>query len=136
MSLSFNPMWGVWAMVLLLSGLTVGIFAVPTLLIPYYAIVYVYTTVLYIWVAVSAFLDQRTGWGIILLIPLLHIFTGAYYMGTQSHRSALKGHFFMSLLFAILAPLLASSFLDQAEASLNAAAAPPAAVRPMWASEG
>ena len=113
-ALSLDPMMGVWLAVLALGALTAGVFVSPEVIFFLYIALYTYNTVLWIWVAVSAFIDQSPGWGVVLLIPGLHIFTGSYYLSTRGARPALRGHFFTGLIFAIVTALLATSFLEDA----------------------
>jgi hypothetical protein len=82
---------------------------------------FTYNTVVWLWVAIAAFMDQSPGWGVVLLIPGLHFLTGPYYLSTRAARPALRGHSFAALIFSILTVLLATSFLEDATEKVDRA---------------
>lgn len=111
LSLSFDPMMGVWAMVLVYAALAVGCFAMPSLVLVMYLVLGVHGTVVSVWYIVAAFIDGDPMWGIIMLIPIVNIL-GLYYILVKSQRFVLKYHFVMVIGFTILMVLLATSVLD------------------------
>ncbi len=110
-SFAFDPMMGVWAMVLIYSALAVGCFMMPPLLLLMYLILSIHGTVVWIWYIIIAFMDGDATWGIIMLIPGVNIL-GLYYILVKNQRVALRYHFVMVIGFYILIILLATSVID------------------------
>lgn len=109
MSLSFDPMMGVWAMALVYAGLAFGVFANPDLLMVLGGIVGLAGLVIYIWLVITAFLDGKPVWGILMLIPLVNILT-LYYIFFVTDRTVIKAHYVMVICANILVMLLGTSF--------------------------
>ena len=105
MSVSLDPMMGVWAMVLVYGGLAIGCFALPPLLLLMYVILGLHGAIVSILYIVFAFLDGDALWGIILLIPGVHIM-GRYYISLKSERTGLRRYSGMIVRsFTLLIPL-------------------------------
>jgi len=111
--MSFDPMMGVWIMAALYTGLAIGSFAVPGLAFALIGVLLLHGGITGIWLWVVMILDGDIVWFFLSLIPLLGFFLLLYYIVAKLERPALRAHYVLSLIFAIVTGALAGAILPE-----------------------
>lgn len=110
MSLSFDPMMGIWILTAIYALLAIGCFTMPDILAVFMIVAIVHAVLVSIVLLVVMVIDGDILWLFLSLVPMIGGFVMLYYILAKMDRPAVRAHWILSVVATIVAVLLFTSF--------------------------